>query len=87
MFLYPLLCYNEQYEEERFLLFSELPDYETIISVDAEPNGVGGNTCERYAEIGALGIVLGHAALIMIEGEAKRGGAIGIVHKGIAPTT
>ena len=69
------------------LFLAELPGYETIISVDTEPNGVGGNTCERYAEIGALGIVLGHAALIMIEGEAKRGGAIGIVHKGIAPTS
>ena len=71
----------------RPLFLAELSGDETVIGVNAEPNGVGGNTCERYAEIGALGIVLGHAALIMIEGEAKRGGAIGIVHKGIAPTS
>ena len=66
------------------LFLAELSGDETVISVDAEPNGVGGNTCERYAEIGALGIILGHAALIMIEGEAKRGGAVGIVHQGVA---
>ena len=71
----------------RPLFLAELSGDETVIGVDAEPNGVGGNCCEGYAEIGALRIVLGHAALIMIEGEAKRGGAIGIVHKGIAPTS
>lgn len=54
----------------RPLFLAELSGDETVIGVDAEPNGVGVNSCDGDAEVGALGVVLGHATLIMIEGEA-----------------
>ena len=68
----------------RPLFLAELSGDETVIGVDAEPNGVGDNSCEGYAEIGALRIVLGHAALTVVDTQLIGAQTVGADGDGVA---
>ena len=52
--------------------------YHTVIGVDAEINGISSEAVGRYADVDTLRIVVGYAALVVVEVQVKRVGAVGI---------